>query len=129
MQHQNNKLTKEDINNLHIKKYDDELNYLKHINSKIYICSSLLITNNINNDVYKFLKEKYKLLDKNDFIIDKEFNNREIYGIIDYIIAKDSIYFIGADWSSFSMYINEHHLFYKKAVKILDIYSSILLLK
>ena len=130
MQRHNSKLTIEDINNLHIKKYDDEFNYLKYINSKIYICSSLLITNNINNDLYKFLKEKYKLLDKNDFIADKDFNsNREIYGIIDYIIAKDSIYFIGADWSSFSMYINEHHLFYKKAVKLLDIYNSILLLK
>jgi hypothetical protein len=130
MQQHNSNLTREQINNLHIKKYNEEFNYLKNINSKIYICSSLLIGNNINNDLYKNLKKKYNLLDKNDFITDKDFNNnREIFGIIDYIIAKDSIYFIGADWSSFSMYINEHHLFYKKAVKLLDIYNNILLLK
>lgn len=130
MQQQNSNLTKEQINDLHIKKYNDEFNYLKHVNSKIYICSSLLISNNINNDLYKILKKNHNLLDKNDFVTDKDFNNnREIFGIIDYIIAKDSIYFIGADWSSFSMYINEHHLFYKKAVKLLDIYNNIILLK
>ena len=65
----------------------------------------------------KILK-KYNLMDKNDLLlsIDLENNNykcRELYGIIDYLIAKDSSYFVGCDWSSFSilLYTNFGNIF------------------
>ena len=121
-----------DINEIYKNKYLDELDYLKNlknINNKIYICTSLLINENKNNNFYKEIKKKYNLLDKNDFINNDDLGKyREIYGIIDYIIAQDSIYFIGSDWSSFSIFISDHHIYNKKANKLIDIYNTLLLI-
>jgi hypothetical protein len=118
------------INEIYKSKYLDELNYLKslkNLNTKIYVCTSLLINDNKNNDFYKDIKKKYNLLDKNDFINDNDFGKcREIYGIIDYIIAQDSIYFIGSDWSSFSIFLSEYHNYNKKANRLIDIYKTIM---
>lgn len=126
MKEKNKILNLEEINKICIDKYLNELDYLKDINNNIYICTSLCINDNVNNELYKELKIKYNLLDKNDFINCENIGEfREIFGIIDYIIAKDSIYFIGADWSSFSIYIYEHHKMHDKAVKLLDIYKTI----
>ena len=120
------------INEIYKSKYLNELNYLKslnNINNKIYICTSLLINNNKNNDFYKEIKIKYNLLDKNDFINNNDFDKcREIYAIIDYIIAQDSIYFVGSDWSSFSIFISEYHNFNQKANKLIDIYKTMMLM-
>lgn len=118
------------INDIYKKKYLDEICFLNNIkengSNNIYICSSLGINDNLNNDFYKQIKSKYNLIDKNDLInLDKNFNYREIYGIIDFIIAKDSIYFIGSDWSSFSMYIYNNHKNNKKNTKLIDIWNSI----
>ena len=79
----------------------------------------------VNNDFYVELKEKYNILDKNDII--KVYNNncREIYGILDFIIAKDSNKFIGCDWSSFSIYIYESHVNSKKDTSLIDIWSTV----
>ena len=108
------------------KKYLDELNYLKNMNNNIYICTSLYINNNINNSFYEEIKKKYNLLDKNNFINKEDLGKyREIFGIIDFIIAKDSLYFIGVDWSSFSIYINEHHISNNTASKLINIYDTI----
>ena len=127
MYENNPKIDKESINTIYKKKYIDELNYIKDIKDhNIYICTSLIIDKNINNEFYLDIKEQYKLLDKNNLItVDKEIKYREIYGIIDYIIAKDSIYFIGADWSSFSIYIYDIHISNNKAAKFIDIYDTI----
>ena len=52
---------------------------------------------------------KYLFVDKNDFInINDVDNYRELYAIIDFIISKDSIFFIGSKNSSFSYYINNY---------------------
>ena len=114
------------INEIYKKKYLDELNYLKNMNNNIYICTSLYINNNINNSFYEEIKKKYNLLDKNNFINKEDLGKyREIFGIIDFIIAKDSLYFIGVDWSSFSIYINEHHISNNTASKLINIYDTI----
>jgi hypothetical protein len=127
MGEQNKNLTKDEINKLYIDKYLDELEYLKNINHPIYICTSLCINENENNTFYKDIKNKYNLFDKNDFINNEDLGQyREIFGIIDYIIAQESIYFIGVDWSSFSIYIHEHHKHYNIASKVIDIYKTIM---
>lgn len=116
------------VNSFYKKKYLDEIKVLSNIkyNHNIYICSSLGINNNLNNEFYNEIKKEYNLIDKNDLIdLNKNFNYREIYGIIDFIIAKDSIYFIGSDWSSFSMYIYNNHINNKKNAKLIDIWNCI----
>lgn len=131
MKENNTKIDESLINEIYKEKYLVELNYLedKKISYNIYICTSLFISNNINNSFYQDIKKKYNLLDKNDFINNEDLGKyREIYGIIDYIIAKDSIYFIGADWSSFSIYINDHHIKNNIASKLINIYQTIKLL-
>lgn len=131
MKQNNTKIDESFINEIYKEKYLDELNYLndKKISYNIYICTSLFINNNINNSFYQDIKKKYNLLDKNDFINNEDLGKyREIYGIIDYIIAKESIYFIGADWSSFSIYINDHHVNNNIASKLINIYETVKLL-
>ena len=126
MKDHNKKIDISIINEIYKKKYINELEYLKNINHNIYICTSLCINDNINNQFYIDIKKKYNLFDKNDFINNQDFGQyREIFGIIDYIIAKDSIYFIGADWSSFSMFIYDHHYHNKIASKLIDIYNTV----
>lgn len=126
MRDHNKKIDFNIINEIYKKKYINELEYLKNINHNIYICTSLCINDNINNQFYIDIKKKYNLFDKNDFINNQDFGQyREIFGIIDYIIAKDSIYFIGADWSSFSMFIYDHHYHNNIATKLVDIYNTV----
>lgn len=119
------------INDIYKNKYLIELEYLKNnifdYNHKIYICTSLNIDSNCNYEFYKIIKEKYNLLDKNDIIniFFEKCDCREIYGIIDFIIAKDSIYFIGSDWSSYSIYLYNNHIYNAKSAKLIDIWDNI----
>jgi hypothetical protein len=125
---QNKNVEYDVINEIYKNKYIDELNQLNNseTNNPIYVCTSLLIQEHKNNDFYKEIKTTYNLLDKSDIINGYQLGDfREIFGIIDYIIAQDSIRFIGSDWSSFSIYIHENHLFYNKSSKLIDIFECI----
>ena len=112
------------VNDIYKNKYIDQLNILSQTNKNIYTCTGLGINNNINNQFYEELKEKYKLLDKNMYI-DIQNNYRELFAIIDYIIATDSEEFIGSDWSSFSLYIYNHHILNNKKAYLIDIWKSV----
>jgi len=120
------------VNDIYKNKYLVELDYIKNNivdeNHKIYICTSLNIDSNKNNDFYKIIKEKYNLIDKNDIIniFLEKCDCREIYGIIDFIIAKDSIYFIGSDWSSYSIYLYNNHMFNQKSAKLINIWQDLI---
>ena len=77
------------------------------------------------------------MIDKNDILqkLDKDhklnldFSNlleqREICGIIDYLIALKSDYFVGCDWSSFSLLIRDNHEFHKKSFNLLKIWDTV----
>jgi hypothetical protein len=80
---------------------------------------------NINNEFYKNLKTKYNIIDKNDIIKVNENECREIYGIIDFIIAQDSLYFCGSDWSSFSIFIYFNHKKSKKDARLINIWETL----
>jgi hypothetical protein len=125
----NNNKSYNEINNIYIQKYIDEIERIKkhNINNSIYICTSLNTDNNVNNNIYDELKLKYNLIDKNDYIklIDTNEKCREIYAIIDFIIAKDGIYFVGSDWSSYSIYIYSHYKYSNKACLLIDIWNNI----
>jgi len=126
MKMQNNKdLSINKINEIYKNKYLEELEILKNIDHRIYVCTSLIINDNINNNFYNEIKLKYNLLDKNDFISIENNNFRELFAIIDYIIAQDSIYFIGSDWSSFSICLNEYQIANNKASKLINIWQTI----
>jgi hypothetical protein len=110
----------------------EQLNNLNKEKNKIYICTSLIIDNNDNTHFYTNLKKKYNLIDKNDFIklpeIKEVCNCREIYAIIDFLIAKDSSYFIGTDWSSFSIFIYWNHIYSNKnavMIKLWEYFSKL----
>ena len=118
-----------EIENIYKDIYTNELEKLYKYNVKIYICTSLGIYENNNNQYYKNLKKKYNLIDKNDllFSINLENDNykcRELYGIIDYLIAKDSTYFVGCDWSSFSILLYKNHILHNKKTTLLDLWKS-----
>jgi hypothetical protein len=122
----NKDLDIEVFNNICKKKYLNELDNLKTLNVKIYICTSLIIDNHFNNDFYLEIKEKYNLIDKNNIIdINAGCDCREIYGIIDFIIAKNSLFFIGTDWSSFSLYLYNIHRNNKKIAKLINVWEDI----
>ena len=131
LQFVNSKLLNDDIeiiNDIHKQIYISEIDLLSNMNYKIYVCTSLEIYDNINNLFYKIIKKKYNLFDKNDIIkdyklSDNDFNQRELYGIIDYIIASQSNYFIGADWSSFSIAIKNNHENNNKNYNLLKIFD------
>ena len=112
----------ESVNNMCKQKYINELDNITNKFDGTYVCTSLIINENVNNDFYKELKIKYNLIDKNDIIniIDIKNDCREIYGIIDFLIAKDSIFFIGIDWSSFSLYVYNNHVAFSKYTKIIN---------
>ena len=112
------------VNDIYKNKYIDQLDILTNSNKNIYTCTGLGINHNINNQFYEDLKEKYKLLDKNMYI-DIQNNYRELFAIIDYIIAVDSEEFIGSDWSSFSLYIYNHHKLNNKKAYLIDIWKSV----
>ena len=57
--------------------------------------------------------------------IDIQNTYRELFAIIDYIIATDSEEFIGSDWSSFSLYIYNHHILNNKKAYLIDIWKSV----
>jgi hypothetical protein len=119
------------INNICKNIYIEELNNLIQNNTdnkKIYVCTSLGYEENENNIFYKEIKEKYNLIDKNDIIkssenIFEKVKCREIYGIIDFIIAQDSILFTGVDWSSFSLYLYNNHIYSNKYTTLINIWD------
>lgn len=117
------KITNNTYNKITQKNYIKELEYIHKNKDKynnIYVCSSLIIQDNINNDFYNELKEKYTLLDKNHLINKNDINKyRELYAIIDFIIAKDADYFIGNQPSSFSHYINNYFNIKNKPSKLI----------
>ena len=140
MTEKSNKLTFEEVNIIYQNKYIEELEKLKLLGKKIYACTSLGINKNKNNNFYNIIKKKYNIIDKNDIIEEKSINlfdylslnknnnnnnYREIYGIIDFLIAKESILFIGSDWSSFSIYIYVSHLYNNKQSKLINIFSNL----
>ena len=119
-------MTFEYMNNIYKQKYIEEIEKIKNLNHPIYICTSLITEKNINNDFYTHIKNKYNLLDKHDIknhYFDK--NIREMNAIIDFLIAKDSDYFIGSDWSSFSNFLYENHKNYKKNTYLIDIWQTL----
>jgi hypothetical protein len=136
-----NKYDLNTINEIYINKYLKEIDYLhnniiniRNLNNlnnnnehKIYVCTSLNIDNNLNNEFYKTIKEKYNLLDKNDIIniFNEKTDCREILAIIDFIIAHESIYFIGSDWSSYSIYLYNNHIYNGKSAKLIDIWNEL----
>ena len=116
------------INDVYKNKYLDALGKALCTGKSIYVCTSLGLDNNINNEFYSEIKKKYNLIDKNN-LINVDNNNitkcdcREIYGILDFIIAKDASYFIGCDWSSFSLYLEKYHIKNKTPSQLIDIYN------
>jgi hypothetical protein len=111
------------VNELYKKMYINELDTIYKLNKQIYVSTSLGMFDNFNNNFYKEIKEKYNLLDKNDIV---ELSDcREIFAIIDYIISIDSDQFIGSDWSSFSLLINNKHIKNNKPSKLIDIYKTL----
>lgn len=121
-------ITKNDIINIYKNIYEKELDELRKYKVKIYICTSLGIYPNQLNSYYKKLKNKYNLIDKNDLInsfsLNAKIKCRELYGIIDFLIAKDANYFIGCEWSSFSILISKASHFYNKNFKLLDLWQA-----
>jgi hypothetical protein len=124
----NNDFTK--INDIYRNIYLNEIKRLESLNMNIYICTSLGIYENYNNVFYQILKKEYNLIDKNDLLnlieingVTKGLKKRELYGIIDYIIAQDSSYFIGCDWSSFSITLKYNHMIKNKQNKLLSIWD------
>lgn len=115
-----------DINKIYVSKYIEETDFFERNRNNIYICTSLS-EKDINYPYYLEIKEKYGLKDKNDIEYFKESteNYRELLAIIDYMIAKRSHFFLGCDWSGFSLYIKRNHLLENKYVKIINIFESI----
>jgi len=118
------------INDIYRTIYKNEMKNLESLNMNIYVCTSLGIYENFNNAFYKILKKEYNLIDKNDLLdlmhiegLDNNIDKRELYGIIDYIIAQDSSYFIGCDWSSFSIALKYNHMIKNKQCKMLQIWD------
>lgn len=100
--------------------YLNEIHNIQKIYKNIYVCSSLIIQDNVNNDFYKEIKDKYMLLDKNHLINKDDLNKyRELYAIIDFIIAKDANCFIGNKPSSFSNCINNYFNLKNKHSKLI----------
>ncbi len=100
------------------KKSFDETNsilrdeYTKEISNNekcIYLCTSLCKYDNTNNNYLCDLKNKYKNI-KDSSVIDIRnifhISGRECLGIIDFILAIESSYFIGLHCSSFSRIIS-----------------------
>ena len=127
-----NKNNFELINDIYKQVYLSEIEKIVEKNVKyIYVCTSLNIYENKNNLFYEIIKKKYNLIDKSDILnkiqfegIDMALNRRELYGIIDYIIAQDSLYFVGCDWSSFSLAIKNHHDSKNKSSNLLKIWKT-----
>lgn len=121
-------ITKDQIIEIYQRVYEKELEELKQYNVKIYICTSLGIYSNQLNSYYKQLKNKYNLIDKNDLInsfsINTKIKCRELYGIIDFLIAKNANYFVGCEWSSFSLLISKISHFYNKRFKLLNLWQK-----
>lgn len=115
-----------DINKIYVSKYIEETDFFELNRNNIYICTSLS-EKDVNYPYYLEIKEKYGLKDKNDieYFKDSTENYRELLAIIDYMIAKRSHFFLGCDWSGFSLYIKRNHVLENKYVKIINIFESI----
>lgn len=84
---------------------------MKHVTSRIYICSGMLkYDNTINFNYYEKMMNKNRLLcDKKDISIDRYYlDNRELIAIIELLLAYDSDRFIGCGISSFSRCIENY---------------------
>lgn len=119
------------INLFYKNKYLERLDFLKKNKltdtQKIYVCTSLGIDENTNNDFYNEIKKEYNLYDKTNIMninISEDCKCREIYAIIDFIIAKNSAHFIGIDWSSFSLQIYNSHMDKGKPAELINIWSE-----
>jgi len=122
----------ESINTIYKNKYLERLIFLQNNkiiqNQMIYICTSLGIDKNNNNDFYRTIKSEFGLIDKTDIMNINTLDDckcREIYAIIDFIIAKQSTHFIGIDWSSFSLQIYNSHLANNKLAELINVWSEI----
>lgn len=119
------------INDIYKEVYLNEINKIISLGiNNIYICTSLCLYENKNNLFYEIIKKKYNLFDKHDILneikfedINPQLNKREIFGIIDYIIAQDSVYFVGCDWSSFSLALKNYHDSKNKSCNLLNIWK------
>ena len=125
-----NKFDNNLVNDIYKQTYISEIEKISKLDVKIYVCTSLGLSDNKNNLFYKVIKKQYDLIDKNDFmkdikLFDNNYEHRELYGIIDYLVALKSCYFIGCDWSSFSIAIKNHHEFFKKDYNLLNIWKSV----
>ena len=127
------KLGYDNTNIVYKAKYLLEYMFFNNNLNNNYICTALK-EDDINFNFYKELKLKFNLKDKNDIIneiisennnIFKTENCRELFGIIDYLIAKNASYFLGCDWSGFSIYINYYYKKYNKYSKLINIWNSI----
>ena len=112
----------DNVNKIYKEKYLLENIFFENNKNNVYVCTSLC-KDDINFDFYNDLKSKFNLKDKNDFINNN--NCREIYAIIDYLIAKNANYFLGCDWSGFSLYINYYYTTNNKYSKLIDISETI----
>jgi hypothetical protein len=112
----------DNVNKIYKEKYLLENIFFENNKNNVYVCTSLC-KDDINFDFYNDLKSKFNLKDKNDFINNN--NYREIYAIIDYLIAKNANYFLGCDWSGFSLYINYYYTTNNKYSKLIDISETI----
>jgi hypothetical protein len=127
------KLGYDNTNIVYKSKYLLEYMFFNNNKNNTYVCTSLK-EDDINFNFYKELKLKFNLKDKNDIIneiisennnIFKSENCRELFGIIDYLVAKNASYFLGCDWSGFSIYINYYYKKYNKYSKLINIWNSI----
>jgi hypothetical protein len=122
----------DNVNKIYKEKYLLEYNFFKNNKNNVYVCTSLC-KDDINFDFYNDLKSKFNLKDNNDFVANDFISNdyinysncREIHGIIDYLIAKNADYFLGCDWSGFSLYINYYYTKNNKYSKLIDISKTI----
>jgi len=107
--------------NLTIEEYNNNL--LKFYTTNMptqnitYICSGIInFDNNINLNYYNDLMKNNKLLcDKQNIVLDTYYtSNRELIAIVDLLLAFDSTYFIGYDFSSFTQLIKCNFIFQNK---------------
>lgn len=103
------KIEKDVLTNALLQFYKKQIQ--QNYDRRIYICTGLSYFKNTHNTFYKLLKStNSNIVDKQDFKIDNYYaQNRELLAIIDYIIARDAIKFVGWGFSSFSILLDVLH--------------------
>jgi len=102
--------------------YNEELE--KMVGQKVFICTGLGLSENMNNNYYEEIKNKYNLVDKHQYM-DNFYKYRELHAIIDLIIAKESDYFVGGNISTFSYVVILHFNSKNKNFKQLKTYLGV----